>query len=128
MLKMGPKKKVPETRAEDDLASEGDSVATVGTPEYVGSLSGSSVATVTTDQLQMILDANQRAMQSLLASLPGLSVAHPPVVHSSPKVVPVKMPKWSDEVEPMDFSPSTRLLRSTMGCLKSSGGSSYRSI
>ena len=103
MLKMGPKKKVPETRAEDDLASEGDSVATVGTPEYVGSLSGSSVATVTTDHLQMILDANQRAMESLLASLPGLSVAHPPVVHSSPKVVPVKMPKWSDEVEPMEF-------------------------
>ena len=98
--KMGPKKKVVDARAEEESASEGDSIGAFGSPESPGSSAGTS-STVTTDHLHLILEANQRAMASLIASMHHLAAPVPvPLV---PKVVKIPVPKWEADNVPSEF-------------------------
>ena len=62
------------------------------------SFSSEATASVTTDQLEKILEANHRSMMSLLASLPTPSAAS-----AAPKHAQIKVPKWSDDETPYDY-------------------------
>ena len=61
--------------------------------------SGVSGGTVTSEHLEIILEANHRSMVALIASLPT-----PPVASAStPRLTQIKTPKWSDEETPFEY-------------------------
>ena len=104
LLIMPPKKKQTDARVEEELGTDGDSVAAVGQPESPGSWSGSST-TVTTEHLQLILEQNQRAMASLITSINLSASATPAPVHvtAPPKKVSIPVPKWDDADNPSEY-------------------------
>ena len=102
---MPPKKKHADARGEDEFGTDGDSVATVGQLESPGSWSAGSSTTVTTEQLQLILESNQRTMASLISSMGSLPSASPAPVHvtAPPKKVTIPVPRWDDSDNPSEF-------------------------
>ena len=110
-------RKNPREEKEEDLELEIDPTAREDTlsPLYSTSSSASSVASgvsvpsVSSEQLQMILAANSKSMEASLLSIiatmtpPAGSVAPTPAVASSPAVVPVKVPKWTEGDQAFSF-------------------------
>ena len=102
---MPPKKKVADARTEEESVPEGESVATGGLPESPGAWSAGSSTTVTTEQLQLILESNQRTMASLISSMGSLPSASPAPVHvtAPQKKVTIPVPKWDDADNPSEY-------------------------
>ena len=103
---MPPKKKAAEkgeVGLEEDLE-----VFSVSSPASTASTrSSSSCGSLTSDQLQQILEHTQKAMleashKSMTALLAGLAPATS-VAADGPRVVPVKVPKWTDEEVPSEY-------------------------
>ena len=64
-----------------------------------GSESGASAGSVTTEQLEKILEANHKSMTALLASFASQSVAS----SGPPRTAQVKPPKWTDQETPFEY-------------------------
>ena len=108
-----------EANKEEDseLEVELDPIAREDTlsPLYSASSSAGSVAsggsgsTVSPEQLQMILAANNKSMETSILSIISTmtpsagSVAPTPAVASRPAVTPVKVPKWTDGDQAFSF-------------------------
>ena len=96
---MPPKKRVVETRGEEEVEREGVETELIpGSPASSASYaSSSSCPSVTTVQLEKILEANHRSMTALLASMSTSSSA------GSSRASHIKIPKWSDEEIPFEY-------------------------
>ena len=91
---MPPKKKPTESAS---AAEEGEPSFSV---ESVASSAGSSSAgTVSSEYLEMILEANHRSMAALIAALP--SAIAPSVPSTRP--AQIKVPKWTAEETPFEY-------------------------
>ena len=55
------------------------------------------------EQLQLVLEANNRSMVALLGRLPTHVAAEPSPSVVPPKIVRIDVPKWKDEDTPFDF-------------------------
>ena len=87
---MPPKsKKAPNSDA--IVEDSEDSFASVET--------ASSAGTVTAEQLEKILEANHRSMAALISTLTSSSV----VSAGTPRIAPIKIPKWTDDEIPYQF-------------------------
>ena len=102
---MPPKKKAAERSEEMEAGRETETDFSISSPASTAS-SGSCMS-LTADQLQQILATNQKAMleashQSMVALLATLS---PPSasVPATPRIIPVKVPKWTDEEIPFEY-------------------------
>lgn len=101
---MPPKKKT-ELRAEETEAG-GEAEFSVSSPT-ASTVSARSCASLTSDQLEQILVANQKAMleanhrsmTALLASLPPIAAAG----SESSRRTHIKIPKWCDEEVPSEY-------------------------
>ena len=106
---MPPKRKAAE-KGEEHLERETfDSELEMSSPSAssASSLSTVSTGSLTADQLQLILEANQKAMleashSSMAALLATISPASASTT-STPRVPQVKVPKWSDEEIPFEY-------------------------
>ena len=96
---MPPKKRVAEIRGEDEVEREGaETELTPGSPASSASYASSrSCPSVTTEQLEKILEANHKSMTALLASLSHSSSA------GSSRASSIKIPKWSDDEIPFEY-------------------------
>ena len=105
---MPPKKKAAE-KSEDHLEVETvDSELDIASPiSSASSASTTSCGSLSAEQLQLILETQQRtmleashrSMTSLLATLAPTSVS----ASSAPRVPQVKVPKWSDDEIPYEY-------------------------
>ena len=102
---MPPKlRKQGETRGEETVGEELESEYSASSPVSVASTA--SVAPgmlMSAEQLQLVLEANNRSMVALLGRLPPPVVAEPSPSVVPPKIVRIDVPKWKDEDTPFDF-------------------------
>ena len=87
---MPPKSK----KASDSVSAVEDSEASFSSME-----SGASAGTVTSEQLERILEANHKSMAALISSLSTSSVASA----GTPRLAQIKIPKWTDDETPFEY-------------------------
>ena len=97
---MPPKKRVVDTRGEDEVERESaETELAPSSPASSGSFASSrSCASVTTEQLERILEANHKSMTALLASM-----SHSSSSAGSSRASQIKIPKWTDEEIPNEY-------------------------
>ena len=97
---MPPKKKAAEKEEEHvEVERVGPDLDITSPLSMASSASSRSGGSLSVEQLQLILESNQRTMTSLLATLATPSSS----ASSVPKVAQVKVPKWTDDEIPYEY-------------------------
>ena len=106
---MPPKKRQVEVSGEDEVEREPmESEFSASSPVSVASTaSAMSAVPVTAEDLERVIEANQRSMAALIAALPtalaSVPVASPASGVSVPKFARVDVPKWTDGENPSEY-------------------------
>ena len=99
---MPPKRKAAEVREEVEVEVESDAGETELSPisptYSASSVSSRSCASVTTEQLEKILEANHRSMTALFTSM-----THSSTPSDSSRASQIKVPKWTDDEIPNEY-------------------------
>ena len=80
-------------------APNSDAIVEDSEDSFASVETASSAGTVTAEQLEKILEANHRSMAALISTLTSSSI----VSDATPRIAPIKVPKWTDDEIPYQF-------------------------